>query len=74
MPFADLLNLKAGDIGVVDGIASSLGGSKRLADMGFIRGAKLEMIRPGSPCIVRIDDMCVGLGVGHQANIRLIPS
>jgi len=69
--FIDLPCLRAGEIGTVLEVDASPAARKRLADMGFIRGAQLEMLRPGSPCIVRIDGACVGLGNGHQKRIRL---
>ena len=43
--------------------------AKRLADMGFVRGALVEMIRTGKPCLVRIGSTCVGLGADHQRSI-----
>lgn len=39
--------------------------------MGFVRGASVEMIRPGKPCIVKINGICVGLGKQHQESILL---
>lgn len=66
-----LTNLKTGDVGVIQRIASQDAPSKRLADMGFVHGARLELVRPGSPCIVRLDGARVGLGKSHQANIEL---
>ncbi len=66
-----LMALNAGESGTVLGISGTQIAAKRLADMGFIRGARLEMVRPGRPCIVRIDGMCVGLGAAHQASIEL---
>ena len=68
-----LENLKAGDVAVVDRIATANGASKRLADMGFIRGARLEMVRPGAPCIVRLNSLCVGLGLAYQTSILVGP-
>ncbi len=69
-----LLALNAGESGTVFGITGTQLASKRLADMGFVRGARLEMVRPGRPCIVRIDGACVGLGAAHQASIELAQS
>jgi len=63
--------LRAGDCGVVEGLCGSPAASKRLADLGFVRGAEIKMIRPGSPCIVRIAGRCVGLGRGHQTVIQV---
>ncbi len=42
---------------------------KRLADLGFIGGARIEMIRPGRPCLVRINGTRVGLGWGYQERV-----
>ena len=66
-----LPNLEAGDAAVIERVTAVNGVSKRLADMGFVRGARLEMIRAGSPCIVRLEDTRVGLGLKHQTSIQL---
>lgn len=71
MTHRNLPILKTGDIGIVDRITATRRTAKRLADMGFVRGARLEMIRSGTPCIVRIGGTCVGLGRAHQASIQL---
>lgn len=63
--------LKAGEVAVVARITTTQGAAKRLADMGFVRGALVEMVRPGAPCIVRIEQTCFGLGRGHQSCIEL---
>ncbi|UCE60802.1 MAG: ferrous iron transport protein A [Phycisphaerales bacterium] len=66
-----LLDLQAGDCGIVEGIGGSQQACKRLADLGFVPGAEITMIRPGSPCIIRIGGRCVGLGAEHQRAILL---
>ena len=66
-----LPQLEAGEFGTIYSIDGSGLRSKRLADMGFVRGARLTMIRPGEPCLVRLGGRCVGLGLGHQENIQL---
>lgn len=66
-----LPQLRAGELGTIDSIDGSGLTSKRLADMGFVRGALLTMIRPGKPCLVRLGGRCVGLGLGHQESIQL---
>lgn len=58
--------LKAGRSGRVVGIHAEHLSAKRLADMGFITGAKVRMIRRGNPCIVGIGGTFVGLGVANQ--------
>ena len=66
-----LPTLGVGETGTVAAIRGTQVAAKRLADMGFVRGAELTMIQPGSPCIVRIDGHCVGLGTAHQIAIEL---
>lgn len=66
-----LWNLQAGETSAIESIQSSQTTTKRLADMGFVRGASVEMIRPGKPCIVKINGICVGLGKQHQESILL---
>ena len=66
--------LEAGDVATITGITGITGtqvAAKRLVDMGFVRGARLEMIRPGRPCIVQIAGVCVGLGAAFQRCIQL---
>jgi len=64
-----LSSLKTGQAAAVVSIKAAQTAAKRLADMGFVRGAVVEMIRPGRPCLVRISGTCGGLGVEHQRNI-----
>ena len=71
MQDATLPTLRAGQMGVVDRINAGQSLAKRLADLGFVRGATLEMIRPGIPCIVAIGGARVGLGWAHQISILL---
>lgn len=72
MTAGKLPTLKSGDQATVASIGGPESAAKRLADMGFIRGAEVTMVRPGMPCIVRIDGRCVGLGAGHQESIALL--
>jgi Fe2+ transport system protein FeoA len=63
--------LRAGESGTVNRIAAEQATAKRLADMGFVRGAHVKVLRPGRPCLVRIGPTCVGLGVALQKCILL---
>ena len=60
-----------GDVGRITGIEAAQTAAKRLADMGFVRGAVVEMVRPGKPCLVRIGGTNVGLGFEHQRSVRV---
>ena len=63
--------LKAGETAVIAKIQTSETATKRLADIGFVRGARVMMVRSGRPCIVKINHINVGLGVMHQESILL---
>jgi Fe2+ transport system protein FeoA len=66
-----LPTLEVGNVATIAGVSGSMRATKRLADMGFVQGARIEMIRPGLPCIVRISGICVGLGADYQQSIQL---
>jgi Fe2+ transport system protein FeoA len=66
-----LCALEPGQAGTISSVTADLGAAKRLADLGFVQGANLEMLCAGNPCIVRVEDARVGLGHAHQACIDL---
>lgn len=59
-------SLKAGRSSTIVGIAAEHLSAKRLADMGFVTGVRVKMIRRGNPCIVGIGGTFVGLGAANQ--------
>ncbi len=63
--------LNVGDVATIAEIDASQDMAKRLADIGFVRDARVEMLRPGTPCLVRIGPTCVGLGRANQRCILL---
>lgn len=67
----DLPGLRSGQRGVVTSVRLTESSTKRLADIGFVPGARVEMLRCGDPCIVRIDESRVGLGRAYQEAILL---
>lgn len=69
-----LPNLKRGQAGIIAGIDAAQPTAKRLADLGFVSGIRITMVRPGKPCIVRIDGRFVGLGASCQQIIRVVPN
>lgn len=71
LTFPTVQSLSAGDVRTVASIRRGGSAVKRLADMGFVRGARIVMVRPGEPCIVQLDGSRVALGGGYQASIEL---
>lgn len=69
--FDSLFDLRRGDVRVVTSVDRSHPAAKRLVDLGFVPGAEVEMIRPGSPCLVRLQESRLGLGLCLQRSIRL---
>lgn len=67
-----LRDVGAGEKVIVAGVAVSQNEAKRLADMGFVTGVRVEMVRTGEPCIVRLNGTLVGLGVANQRVIRVV--
>jgi len=60
-----------GENGTVVEITAGEAAAKRLADLGFVRGGHVEMLRTGRPCLVRIGTACIGLGRELQQVILL---
>jgi len=69
-----LERLRARDVAIVVGIVAEETSAKRLADLGFVPGVRLEMVRRGSPCIVRLDGTRIGLGTALQRAIWTVPA
>jgi len=57
--------------GEVASVCSVSGGdaARRLADIGFVPGAKVEMLRRGDPCIVRLHRSRLSLGAVLQHDV-----
>lgn len=68
-----LRSLRPGERGVVTGLPKANGSARRLAEFGLVRGATVEMIRPGSPCIVRIENTRLSVGAALQSLVCVLP-
>ena len=66
-------SLKSGRSSTIVGIAAEHLSAKRLADMGFVTGVRVKMIRRGNPCIVGIGGTFVGLGAANQTCVLVEP-
>jgi len=69
-----LERLNAGEVAIVVGIVAEETSAKRLADLGFVPGVRVAMVRRGSPCIVRLDGTRIGLGNALQRAIWTVPA
>ncbi len=69
-----LTQLAVRETAIVVGIEAEEANAKRLADLGFVPGVRVQMIRRGSPCIVLLDGVRIGLGKGHQRAIWTAPA
>lgn len=47
--------LRSGETAYVETICGELNHVQRLRELGFADGARLEMLQPGVPCIVRLE-------------------
>jgi ferrous iron transport protein A len=52
--------LRAGEAGCVGDVVGNVELVHRLREMGLYNGAKVRMIRPGSPCIIGLDGQRLG--------------
>ena len=48
--------LSAGEFAQIHAVAGHPEQTRRLRELGFQEGARVEMIQSGSPCIVRLDN------------------
>ncbi len=61
--------LRAGQKGRVDGMHGNSEAVHRLREMGLHDGALVQMIRPGSPCIIRLRGQRLGFRMDDVAHV-----
>ena len=44
---------------------------KRLCEMGCVPGERISMVKEGNPCIVRLCNATIGVGLLYQAMIEI---
>lgn len=59
--FLELQHLRAGTKATVAKLGGKALAVARLAEMGVTLGARIEVLRPGSPCIFKLEDTCICL-------------
>jgi ferrous iron transport protein A len=68
VPLALLRAGQAGQVGEVLGTADLV---HRLREMGLYDGAPVQMIRPGSPCIIRLKGQRLGFRMDDLARVMV---
>lgn len=66
--------LKAGDTGRVERVTAQGSLVRRLREMGLHDGAEVRMVRPGSPCIIRLDGQTLCFRAAEIDGIVVRPS
>jgi len=63
--------LRAGQAGRVGGVIGTGDMVHRLREMGLYDGAQVQMIRPGSPCIIRLQGQRLGFRMDDIAHVMV---
>ena len=65
--------MDAGQIGAVTDVVGHRDTVHRLHELGLRRGAEVQMIQPGSPCIVRLEGHRLCLRADDLLNVLVQP-
>jgi ferrous iron transport protein A len=66
-----LCQLRAGEKGCVGGVIGTCDLIHRLREMGLYDGAAIQMIRPGSPCIIGLKGQRLGFRIDDCAHVMV---
>jgi len=66
-----LCRLRAGQSGCVGQVFGTCDEVHRLREMGLYDGAQVQMIRPGSPCIIRLHGQRLGFRMNDCAHVMI---
>jgi ferrous iron transport protein A len=66
-----LCRLRAGEKGRVGEVVGTCDLVHRLREMGLYDGAQVQMIRPGSPCIIRLQGQRLGFRMDDCAHVMV---
>ena len=71
VPLVPLAVLRAGQAGRVGAVLGTGELVQRLREMGLYDGASVQMIRPGSPCIIRLQGQRLGFRTDDLARVMI---
>ena len=63
--------LRAGEAGCICGVLGTCDVVHRLREMGLYDGAQIQMVRPGSPCIIRLHGQRLGFRMDDCACVMV---
>ena len=69
-----LNDLSAGQSALIGRIVGHVDHVHRLEELGLRRGMRVEMFRPGNPCIIRMAGNKVCLRADHLLNVLVAPT
>ena len=72
-PLIILNLLAAGQTAVVESVLGGTDEAHRLREMGLRDGATIQMLRPGSPCLIRLGSQKLGLRSDVLHNVLVRP-
>jgi Fe2+ transport system protein FeoA len=68
-----LTMLRPGQSAVVEAVLGAGEFAHRLREMGLRPGARVQMVRPGAPCLIRLDGLKLGIRADEVAAILVRP-
>jgi ferrous iron transport protein A len=66
-----LCRLRAGQCGCIGQVVGACDVVQRLKEMGLYDGARVQMVRPGSPCIIRLQGQRLGFRMDDCAHVMI---
>lgn len=65
--------LRAGEVAEVEEIHGQPAWVRRLAEMGLRQGCRVQVVQPGSPCLLQLDGCKLCLRAGECSQILVRP-
>src|SRR5438045_1112294 len=65
--------LSRGQTATIETVLGASGQVQRLREMGLCDGAEVQMIQPGSPCLIRLGERRLGLRSGELSGVLVRP-
>lgn len=73
VPITPLSALRTGEIGHIHSVVGASDFVRRLAELGLSSGAEIEMVRPGTTCILRINNAKICIRGDELLRVMISP-